>query len=100
VERTGEVSEITGSLGGYLYAWPARRIQLRGDARYIKVSLDDGDASVTEARAGLVWYAWRQVGIGAQYQYAKFAQERPAGSLKLGGTYSWDGVQALVSFAF
>lgn len=100
IERTGEVAEPTGSLGGYLQWWPARRVLLRGEARYIAVSSGDTDASVTEARASLLWHPWRSVGIGAQYQYVEFTYDRTPAAAALGGSYRWDGIQALVSFAF
>jgi hypothetical protein len=97
VEQTA--SSITGDLGGYLYWWPGRRWLVRGDARYIVASFEDSEGAVTEARASLTWYPWRQVGFGLQYTYTKFRYDRDLLVTDLSGLYQYDGVQFLVSFA-
>jgi len=100
VRREATASSITGDLGGYLYWWPGRRWLARGDLRYIAVGLDGADASVTEGRASITWYPWRQFGIGAQYSYTKLRYDRDLLVTELGGTYQYDGLQVLVSVAF
>lgn len=101
-ERTvkGSASSITGDIGGFFYWWPGRRWMVRGDLRYIAVGLDDADSSVTEGRASLAWYPWRQFGIGAQYTYTKMTYDRGLLDTKLAGTYQYDGLQILASIAF
>ena len=100
VESQGSVSTITGDIGGYARWWPGRRFLARGDFRYIAVGLDDADAAITEGRASLTWYPWRQVGFGAQYSYTKMRFDRARLASRLGGTIQYDGLQVLVSVAF
>ncbi len=39
-------------MGGYLTAWPAKRLALHSDYLYIKVSPENVEASVTDWRIG------------------------------------------------
>ena len=94
------VGSITGDLGGYLYWWPGERWLVRGDARYIFASFEESEASVTEARASLTWYPWRQVGFGAQYTFTRFKYDRDLLVTELSGRYQYDGLQILVNVAF
>jgi hypothetical protein len=98
VSRTA--SSITGDLGGYLHWWPGRRWLVRSDARYIFASFEESEASVTEARASLTWYPWRQVGFGLQYTYTKFRYDRDLLITDLSGLYQYDGLQIFANFAF
>jgi hypothetical protein len=97
---TGSASSITGDIGGFFIWWPGQRWVVRGDARYIAVSLDDADASVGEARASVTWYPWRRIGIGAQYSYTNLEYQRDVIVTELGGRLKYDGLQILVSVAF
>ena len=100
IEVQSTVGSITGDLGGYLYWWPGERWLVRSDARYIFASFEESEASVTEARVSLTWYAWRQVGFGAQYTYTRFRYDRGLLVTSLSGEYKYDGLQFLVNFAF
>ena len=73
---------------------------LRGDLLYIIVKPEDSEASVTDGRVGLYWYPLRNVGLGAQYKYYKFRYDRGLSSIELGGSITFQGAQAYVSFLF
>ncbi len=100
VHLRGTVGSITGDLGGYVYWWPGERWLVRSDARYIFASFEESEASVTEARASLTWYPWRQLGFGVQYTYTKFRYDRDLLVTSLAGRYQYDGLQLLVNVAF
>jgi len=100
VDLDASTSSPTADLGGYLRWWPARRVLVRADGRYIFVKPERAEASVTEARAGLQWYPWQKVGVGAQYIYTKFRYDREILSTALSGSYRNRGGQLYVSFAF
>lgn len=100
VESQGSVSTITGDVGAYARWWPGQRFLVRGDFRYIAVGLDEADAGITEGRASLTWYPWRQVGFGAQYAYTKMSYDRDRTATRLGGVIQYDGLQTLASVAF
>jgi hypothetical protein len=94
------MGHVTGDLGGYLYYWPARRLLLRGDMRYIIVKPGNSEASVTDGRAALVFYPSRHVGIGIQYTYTKFRYDRDIVSTEIGGSLRFSGGQLVLSTAF
>ena len=100
VDLQSTVGSITGDLGGYLYWWAGERWLVRSDARYIFASFEESEASVTEARASLTWYPWRQVGFGAQYTFTRFRYDRGLLVRSLSGEYKYDGLQLLVNVAF
>jgi hypothetical protein len=91
---------ITGDLGGYLYWWPARRLLVRGDFRYILVKPERSEASVTDGRAALVYHFVKNFGVGLQYVYSKFRYDREIVSTELGGTLRYSGGQLVISGAF
>lgn len=97
---TGSATSITGDIGGFFYWWPGRRWMARGDLRYIAVGFDTGDASVTEGRASVTWYPWRQFGIGVQYSYTRLEYARDVIITELGGAIQYDGLQIMASVAF
>ena len=98
-EQSASKGYITGDLGGYFYWWPARRLLIRGDMRYILVKPEKAEASVTEARASAIYHPWRKVGVGLQYTYTKFRYDRDILSRELGGSLRYRGGQLLISFA-
>ena len=100
VSAEGKASSITGDIGGFFYWWPGKRWMARGDFRYIAAGLDDADAAITEGRASLTWYPWRQFGVGIQYVYVKLDYQRDLRVTELGGSLQYDGVQILASVAF
>jgi hypothetical protein len=95
-----DLTQPTGSIGAYVYAWPAKRLLFRGDMRYIKVKPGDSEASVSDGRASLVYHPWRQWGIGAQYAYTRFRYDRGLLSSKLGGSLRYSGLQLVLGYAF
>jgi len=100
VEVESNISSITGDLGAYMYWWAGERWLIRADARYLFVTFESSEGSVTEARAGVAWYPWRQVGIGAQYSFTRFAYDRDELVTQLGGMLQYDGVQLFANVAF
>lgn len=95
--RTGHV---TGDLGGYVSWWAAKRLLLRGDARYIIVKPENAEASITDARASAIYHPWPKVGVGLQYTYTDFRYDRDLLSREIGGSLRYRGGQVLASFAF
>lgn len=99
-ERTASQGSVTGDLGGYLTWWPAKRLLLRGDLRYIFIKPEGSEASVADGRASLTYHPWAKVGIGLQYTYSKFRYERDILDTGLGGSLRFSGVQLLGGVAF
>jgi hypothetical protein len=100
LERTATTGSITGAVGGYAAAWPAKRLALRADFLYIKVNPEDAEASVTDWRLGANFYITRHVGVGAQYKYNQYRYDRGAFASELGGEVTFDGFQAFLTFLF
>lgn len=100
LSRTADTGAITGDLGGYVVGWLARRVVLRGDLLYIIVKGENSEDSVTDGRLGLYWYPWQKIGLGAQYKYYKYRSERSLLSTELGGTLTFQGIQAFASVLF
>ena len=71
-------------MGGFAQAWPAKRLTLNADYLYIKVDPEDGEASVTDWRAGASFDFSRHVGIGAEYKHYG-VQLRPRGRVERAG---------------
>ncbi len=100
LSQSAEYGTPTGNLGAYFHAWLAPRVLLRGDYRYIIVKPEDSEASIVDARAGLVFHPWPRVGIGLQYVYTKFRYDRGVLSSSLGGSLRYAGGQIVAGFAF
>jgi hypothetical protein len=100
IDRDGSTGSITGALGGYVTAWPAKRVALHGDYLYIKASPGNSDASVEDWRGGADVYLFRGAGLGAQYKYNRYRYDRGILSTKLGGEVTFQGFQAFLSFLF
>jgi hypothetical protein len=100
VSESAEVSQPTGSLGVYLWWWPASRVLVRGDLRYILVKPGDSEASITDGRVSLLWHPWRVFGFGLQYVYTKFRYDRGILDGSLGGSLRYSGGQIVLSAAF
>jgi len=95
------LGQITGDVGGYFYAWPLRRLMLRGDVRYIIVKPGDSEASVADGRASAVYHLTSHLGVGLQYTYTKFRYDRGILSVaELGGSLRYRGAQVVLSAAF
>jgi predicted porin len=100
IDQSASIGSITGALGGYARAWPAKRFVLEGDFLYIKVSPGDTDASVTDWRIGADYYFHHNVGVGVQYKYDKYTYDRGILSTKLGGEITYKGFQIFATFRF
>jgi len=99
-DLSADIGQPTGDLGAYLYWWPLRRLLVRGDFRYILVKPGNSEASVTDARAAVLYHPWRNIGIGLQYTGQKFRYDRDILSRELGGRIRYRGGQLVVSGAF
>lgn len=97
-DATASKGSITGDVGGYAAAWPAKRLAVRADFLYIKVSPGNSDASVTDWRIGGDYYFGRHAGVGVQYKYNKYRYDREAFSTSLGGEATFQGFQVFASF--
>jgi hypothetical protein len=95
-----DMGQITGDVGVFMNGWALRRLQLRGDFRYIIVKPENAEASVTDARASALYYLTKNVGIGLQYTYSKFRYDRDVLSTELGGRLRYSGGQLVLSGAF
>jgi hypothetical protein len=99
-DRTGEMGSITGAVGGYAKGWAAKRLSFEGDFLYIKVEMDGDPASVTDWRLAGRYYFTRNVGLGVQYKYNRYRQDRTVFSSELGGEINYQGGQVFASFQF
>ena len=100
LDERASTGSMTGAVGGYAQAWPAKRLALYADFLYIKVSPGDSEASVTDWRAGANYYFTRNVGLGAQYKHYKYSYDRGVLVSKLGGEITYEGGQVFLSFLF
>jgi hypothetical protein len=100
LDESARTGSITGAVGGYANAWPAKRLALRADFLYIKVSPEDTEASVTDWRLGGDYYFFRNAGLGVQYKYNKYTYDRGILVSKLGGEITFEGFQVFLSFLF
>jgi hypothetical protein len=99
-DRSASTGSITGALGGYAAAWPAKRLKLEADFLYIKINPEDAEASVKDWRVAANFYFTRHVGIGAQYKYYRYSYDRGLESAELGGALEYEGGQLYLSFLF
>jgi opacity protein-like surface antigen len=100
LDESASIGSITGAVGAYANAWLAKRLVVRGDFLYIKVTPGDSNASVTDWRVGADWYVLRNFGVGVQYKYNQYSYERGILVSKLGGEVTYKGVQVFASFLF
>lgn len=100
LDEGSSIDSPTGAVGGYAQVWPARRLVLRGDYLYIKATLDDADAAVTDWRFAANYYFFRNAGLGVQYKYNRYSYDRGLEAAKLGGEVTFQGVQVYLSFRF
>jgi len=100
LDQSASIGHITGAVGGYLTAWPAKRLALHSDYLYIKVSPENVEASVTDWRIGADYYFVHHAGIGVQYKYNKYRYDRGILSSELGGEVTYKGFQVFASFLF
>lgn len=94
------IGSITGAVGGYVNTWLTKRLVARADYLYINVSLEGGEASVTDWRLAADYYFSRNVGVGAQYKYNRYSYDRGILVAELGGELTYQGVQVFASFLF
>jgi hypothetical protein len=100
LDRGASVGSVTGAVGGYAEVWPARRFVLRGDLLYIKATLDDSEAAVTDWRVAADYYFFRNAGLGVQYKFNRYSYDRGILVSELGGEVTFQGVQVFLSFRF
>jgi hypothetical protein len=100
IDRRASIGSPTGAVGGYVTAWPARRLALRADYLYIKATFDDAEASVTDWRLAADYYFFRNAGLGVQYKYNRYSYDRGVLVNELGGEVTYQGVQVFLSFLF
>jgi hypothetical protein len=100
LDERASTGSITGAVGGYANAWLARRLVVRADYLYIKVTPGDTEASVNDWRLGADYYFFRNAGLGVQYKYNDYSYDRGILVSKLGGEVTYKGFQAFLSFLF
>jgi hypothetical protein len=100
VERDASTASLTGAVGGYLNAWPARRLELKADFLYIKVKPENSEGAVTDWRLGADYYIFRNAGLGVQYKYNQYRYDRGIVASKLGGEFTYKGFQVFATFLF
>jgi len=100
LDERADTGSITGAVGGFAQAWPAKRLTLYADFLYIKVTPEDSEASVTDWRIGANYYFGRHVGLGAQYKYYTYSYDRGILVSELGGEINYKGFQLFASFLF
>jgi hypothetical protein len=100
LDEATDTGSITGAIGGYAKAWPAKRLVLEADALYIKVKPEDSEASVTDWRLALDYYFTTNLGAGVQYKYNRYSYDRGILVSELGGEITFKGVQAFLTFRF
>ena len=100
LDASASTGSVTGAFGGYANAWPAKRLALRGDFLYIKLSPGDSTGSVTDWRLAADYYFFPNAGLGAQYKYYKYTYDRGIVASQLGGELTFKGFQVFLSFLF
>jgi len=100
LDESASIGSITGAVGGYAEAWPAKKLVVQGDYLYIKASLGDSEVSVTDWRVATDYYFSRNVGVGAQYKYNRYSYDRGIVASKLGGELTFKGFQIFLSLRF
>ena len=100
LDESASTGSITGAVGGYAQAWPAKRLSLYADFLYIKVKPENSEASVTDWRAGANYYFTPHLGVGAQYKYYTYSYDRGILVSELGGEITYKGFQVFASFLF
>jgi hypothetical protein len=100
LDQSASIGSVTGAIGGYAEAWPARRFVVRGDFLYIKVKPGDSEAAVTDWRLAADYYFFRNAGLGVQYKYNRYSYDRGILVSELGGRVTFQGVQVYASFRF
>ena len=100
LDRDASKGNVTGAIGGYAAAWPAKRLALRADYLYIKVKPENAEAAVTDWRVGANYYFFRNAGLGVQYKYNRYRYDRDILATELGGEQTLKGGQVYLSFLF
>ena len=100
LDRGSSISSPTGAVGGYAQVWPARRFVLQGDFLYIKATLDNSEAAVTDWRLAADYYFFENAGLGVQYKFNRYSYDRGILVSELGGQVTFEGFQVYLSFRF
>jgi hypothetical protein len=100
LDERASIGSVTGAVGGFVRAWPAKRLSLNADYLYIRVTPEDSEASVNDWKFGANFYFSRHVGLGAQYKLFKYRYDRGILASELGGEITYEGFQVFASFLF
>jgi hypothetical protein len=100
LDESASTSSVTGAIGGYAQSWPTKRLVVRTDFLYIKVSPGDSEAAVTDWRLGADYYFYRGLGLGLQYKFNRYSYDRGVVSRELGGEVTYKGFQVFLSALF
>jgi hypothetical protein len=100
LDESASTGSVTGAVGGYATAWPARRLALHGDFLYIKVTPENSEAAVTDWRLAADYYFSRNIGVGVQYKFNRYSYDRGILVSELGGEITYQGLQVFASFRF
>jgi hypothetical protein len=100
LDQSKSVGQITGDVGAFFNGWLSKKVVVRGDFLYIKVSAGDLSAAVTDGRLALDAYPSKHVGFGVQYKYYKFSLDRGIRDATVGGALTFQGPQVYASFLF
>jgi predicted porin len=100
LDESASSGSATGAVGGYANGWLTKRLVVRMDFLYVKVSPGSKTESVTDWRLGAEYYFFRNAGLGVQYKYNKYREAYAALSANLGGELVYKGFQVFASFLF
>ena len=100
LDQAASTGSMTGAVGGYAEAWPARRFVVRGDFLYIKVTPGESEAAVTDWRLAADYYFFKNAGVVVQYKYNRYSYDRGIVASELGGEVTFKGAQIFLSFRF
>jgi hypothetical protein len=99
-DRAASTGSITGAIGGYVMAWPAKRLLMQADYLYIRVNPEDSEAEVNDWRVAANYYFTPSIGLGLQYKHNSYRYDRGRESTQLGGELTAEGFQLFLSFRF
>jgi hypothetical protein len=100
LDQSKSVGQMTGDVGAFFNGWLSKKVVVRGDFLYVKVTSGKTTAAVTDGRLALDAYPSKHLGFGVQYKYNKFNVDRGILDAKVGGSLTFQGPQIYASFLF